>query len=363
VLAVFLTLAGTYLFKIVLSTFTLFMILVDSSRSGGEQRDGNDEERQALLSPDSVDAQRYQATPNGNGNRNADVHHRRPLQPLASSTGSAVGTVNATTGFQTSSISNDQNPTSATPDGQGDGQGFDSSGQSAASVTAQSTSGRALGRNVAAHMLKKDGEHKTLLTVVGTAVLALFIARVIATLFSAKVATDNAARWSSESGYCGVWRLNTTKSGKSKAVLNDIMYMREKEARAGEYARNCYGHATTLQSMHCDFFYRQKIKYDAAPVWDCSFAEEVCFPYQQSIVFDTGSVDINDIGVNSKHPYKFRRRTNCSALSVEDQYVHPETKNGATTYYYKYGTKGGDNYTYKTTGNPHDWHAPNYLVR
>jgi hypothetical protein len=360
VLAVFLSLSGTYVLKIVLSTFSRFMISIDSGKSGGLRHDGSDEERQTLLPSGSNDARGYRHATNEIGDAIAVSNTSTNRPPQSQTSVLSGGGVNG----QDYGTSDNQNHTPPVSNGQVIGQGAGLSGQSLVPGLSPTAGGRAVGRYVTANNLQNDGEHKTILTVIGTVVLAVFVARVIATLFSAKVATDKAVRWSSESGYCGVWRLNSTKAGEGAAALNDILYMREKEARAGEYARNCYGDANALQSLRCDFFYNQKIKYEAAPSWDCSFAEEVCLPRQRStITFDTGYVDINQIGINSKHPYKFRRRTNCSALSVEDQFVRPETKDGATTYYYEYGTKGSSNFTYKTTGNPHEWHAPNYLVR
>jgi len=120
-----------------------------------------------------------------------------------------------------------------------------------------------------------------------------------------------------------------------------------------------------LQSERCNFFYRPTIDYTSNPTWDCPFAsKEMCLPGQQAIQFRTGLIDPNDIGVNSRQMYRFRRNTTCAPLTWGDSFVRNETKNGKTAYYYHYGSKGNDyNYTYSTTGNPHDWHAPNYLVR
>lgn len=139
------------------------------------------------------------------------------------------------------------------------------------------------------------------MTLLGMGLSAFFVSRTIAGYFSAQVAADKTSRWDSDT--CGTWRLNSNASGERAAALNDILYMREKESRAGEYARNFYGPAnSTLQSMRWNFFYRKKIPYTAGRPWDCPFGDEVCSRYQPSITFDTGLIDANDIGVNSKSP-------------------------------------------------------------
>lgn len=357
ILAAFLTLGGTYVSKIALSTF---MLAWTKGREFGGQHYNRPDEERPLLSANNNDGPQDQNT----SNRNIHTHHSHSPQPQYTSNGGGAGIPHGTADIQASSTANDQPLTPITPRRQVTRLDPHSSEDDTASNLVHSSSGRAFLRNCFVHCQDENSTGRTVLTIIAFGLLAVFVGKIIAGIFAAKVASDNAALWSSESGYCGVWRLNSTKAGEGAAVLNDILYMRGKEARAGEYARNCYGDTTTLQSLRCNFFYRQKIKYNVAPSWDCSFAEEVCLPHQRStITFDTGLIDVNDIGVNSKYPYKFRRRSNCSALSVEDRFVRPEIKNGITTYFYEYGTKGNSNFTYKTTGNPHDWHAPNYLVR
>ncbi len=248
------------------------------------------------------------------------------------------------------------------PNGHQNSQAPDSSRQNGVTVSQTATGGRSYARNLVKHHLTKGAEHKTFLTLFGVLILTISVTLIIAGVFSARVATDRAALWYSE--HCGVWKFNSSAGGVEAATRHDI-YDRQKESRAGEYAQNCYGSANLLQSERCNFFYQPTIDYSSNPTWDCPFAsKEMCLEGQQAIEFRTGLLDPNGIGVNSKQMYKFRRNTTCAPLTWGDSFVRNETRGGRTTYYYHYGSKGSDyNYTYSTTGNPHDWHAPNYLVR
>jgi hypothetical protein len=197
----------------------------------------------------------------------------------------------------------------------------------------------------------------------GIVVLGVFVAWAIGSLFSTGIANNKTALWDSE--HCGVWKFNSSAAGFDAATRHDI-YDRQKEARAGEYAHNCYGSADLLKSGRCSLFYQPTIKYNREPRWDCPFtAREICVQGQQPLHFYTDLIDPNDIGINSKHLFKFRRNSTCTPLTWEDSYIRNKTaKNGETTYYYEFGSTGHNyNYTYSTTGNPHDWHAPSYVVR
>jgi len=189
-----------------------------------------------------------------------------------------------------------------------------------------------------------------------------FVAWAIGSLFTSGIANNRAALWDSE--YCGVWKFNSSEGGPDAATRHDI-YDRQKEARAGEYAQNCYESASLLKTGRCNFFYKPTIDYCVTPRWGCPFAKEMCVQGQEPIHFNTGLIDPNDIGINSAHLFKFRRHFTCTPLTWEDKYIRHETaENGETTYYYEFGSTGHSyNYTYSTTGNPHDWHAPNYVVR
>jgi hypothetical protein len=96
--------------------------------------------------------------------------------------------------------------------------------------------------------VRKFFEEKTML---GIVILGSFVAWVIGSLFSAGISDNRAARWDSK--YCGVWKFNSSAAGVDAATRHDI-YDRQKEARAGEYAQNCYGDGDILKSGRCNLF-------------------------------------------------------------------------------------------------------------
>ena len=236
-------------------------------------------------------------------------------------------------------------------------------GEVVASLYEQDPGGRDILARITRHVFRKDGEHKTWSVVLAFTVLAVFVSQIVAGVFSAKVATDRAALWSSN--HCGVWEFDSEGAGEGAATRADT-FERVKEARAGDYAQNCYADSDILDPTRCDFFYKPNISFTTSYTFDCPFPESsACVRGVPAVTFDTGPVDAGDIGINAKRPYKFRRRTTCTPLSTEYPYVRNETINGTTAYYYRYATRAdiGQDYMYTTIGNPFDWPAPAYNVR
>lgn len=207
------------------------------------------------------------------------------------------------------------------------------------------------------------------LIVLFTLIFGGWITWQIAAVFSARVATDRAALWSS--AHCGVWEFNSEKAGDD-ATTRAAVYNRGKEARAGEYARSCYETKNLLDTIDCHFFYRPNITYTTSYSWDCPFANStICAKGQQIVTFNTSSVDASQIGVNSKEPYKFRRATTCAVLNDAFPYIRNSTRNGETAYEYYYGKllDGGDpqeveyEYSWRTVGNPFETRAPVYRMQ
>jgi hypothetical protein len=112
--------------------------------------------------------------------------------------------------------------------------------------------------------------------------------------------------------------------------------------------------------------YRPRLPF-STPLYthDCPFQNEIC-GQNQTVTFTTDAIDAGELGINSKHPPKFRRSTSCVPLSMEYPFIQNETTNGVTTYYYYYGQKPLDNprsnYTFTTTGDPFDRLVPAYEV-
>ena len=164
---------------------------------------------------------------------------------------------------------------------------------------------------------------------------------------------------------CGLWVFDRKRGGDEAATRAGIHDL-DKETRAGEYAKNCYGIPDMFDAIQCNFLYRSKLSF-SPPLYttDCPFQNEIC-GQNQTVTFTTDTVDANDLGINSQHSPKFRRRTSCTPLSMEYPFIQNQTINGTTTYYYYYGEKPLHNpplnYTYTTSGDPFDRPAPAYDV-
>ena len=216
-----------------------------------------------------------------------------------------------------------------------------------------------------------SGSHATIMVIIGTALLAAFVAQTVANVFSADIATGRAAL--SSSTKCGIWAFDTDAGDEaaSRADLRDY----QKEARAGEYARSCYDSSNVTNSMRCDFFYYPSIAFTSKSLDKCPFESyDVCLGgLYSAVTFDTGLVDASQIGINFETTHKFRRKTTCSPLNMNYSYVRNKTSHDSSevTYYYYYGSTYDDttepptskDYTYKTSGNPFDWLAPVYSIK
>lgn len=234
--------------------------------------------------------------------------------------------------------------------------------KSAGLIIRDATSGRMLLANSSV-----TGVFALLLTIV----FGVFVAKVIAGVFSAEVAGDRYAKWSSQ--HCGIWGFDSDNAGDEAAARADV-FDREKEARSGQYAQSCYENSEMLQSMSCQFFSETNIPYsrDLTDPFHCPFDRGVCIPGTQSVTFRTPVVDSSRIGINAATTYKFRRTATCAPLSRASPYVTKETTNGSTRFHYNYGKLRDtfedppriiSNHTYSTAGDPFDQLAPVYNLR
>jgi hypothetical protein len=189
-----------------------------------------------------------------------------------------------------------------------------------------------------------------------------------AKIFVEKAETSKVARWSSQR--CGVWLYQGPRGsdGASRAGIRE----RQKEARAGEYAVNCYENPNSVTGTDCNFFYQPTIPYTVTYSWDCPFNSTICAD-AQSVTFRTGSdetglVDASVIGVNVPSPYKFRRNCTCAVLSSQYPFVTNESDSNSTTFYYNYGryyhydNRSWSDFTDYSKDNPFNWLAPDYRV-
>jgi hypothetical protein len=185
--------------------------------------------------------------------------------------------------------------------------------------------------------------------------------------FSSIVLDDSTALWSSK--HCGVYDFDDS-NGEAERARNDVYYL-QKEARAGDYARSCYGSTESSNlndfssPMQCGTFHQPKIPFSNWTTPGCvHFRGNVCKEGPLSITFDTGVIDSGALGINIERPYKFRRNTTCSILDVESR-VLKTLENGTIKYYYDFGRKKGwpNRYTYYTVGRPFDSTASGYSLK
>jgi hypothetical protein len=201
----------------------------------------------------------------------------------------------------------------------------------------------------------------------------------IAGVLTEKLGSDRLALLNSKT--CGLFEYNTDQGGEEDAARADA-WMSEKERRAAEYAQNCYGTEKDSKAMLCSFFYNATIGYtrmeDKCPFNNHSICSDGYQP-GAAIVFDTGLVDSDALGINANPTHKFRRMTTCAPLSAERPYVlHYTNSPSDHGYLYNYGSlwdptdcsrsppeppKLIDNFTMRISGHPFEWQAPAYRVK
>ena len=343
VVAVFLTLAGPYVFMILRSFFDWFWVWYNRGPHRAEERPLLERREAPENDGPAHDLGRAQSTRQANGG--SEVHNR------SSET-------------ETSPASNIRQAE----------QDSDQPAQNPFAILRSSQSGReTLGKFMKYSLLRGaniSGSHVFLMTLLGAAILTVFVAGVVANVFSAQIATDRAALLASS--HCGIWKIDE-KAGNETVSRADLMDL-QKEARAGDYAKYCYSSERSKGFRDCGFFYQPKIDYTTRSQDVCPFASpDICHDGLYSAVsFDTGLVSLNTIGINSEVDYKFRRRTICAPLSMDTSYVRNGSHdNDNPTFYYYFGNITDDmgcasrstEYTFTTSGKPFDWRVPGYSIR
>ncbi|KAI4151714.1 MAG: hypothetical protein LQ340_003339 [Diploschistes diacapsis] len=231
------------------------------------------------------------------------------------------------------------------------------------SVLESSESNRQIVWRFVRHAFKEGFEpsQATGVVFVTSVLFGLFIAWVIAGLFSARIATDRAALSSSTT--CGIWQFDDEDAG-DEAAYRDQLHDYHKEATAGQYARNCYN-GTGEDSAACSMFYQQSIPYYVKRLQECPFSAELCAKgLFTALELDTGQVDAMTICVNARPSFKFRRNTVCSPLNMSSEYIKQTMAyKNVSTYRYYYGPTEHAKYTFETTGDAFQWLDPAYSVK
>lgn len=216
-------------------------------------------------------------------------------------------------------------------------------------------------RNSLDGLKKQTRSPDILVIVIVTIFFGVFVGYVVASTFSAKIASDRAGLASSQ--YCGIWQFDD-KAGKEAADRDDL-YNYQKEARASQYARTCYNTPNPNDPFSCRIFYNQSIEFDTKTDQPCPFASsELCSGgLYSAVLFDTGLIDASVIGVNAPVTHKFRRTTSCSPLNMSKPYIVSSEGTNNTDYQYYYGSKDDIEYTFNTSGRPFEWLVPVYSVK
>lgn len=141
--------------------------------------------------------------------------------------------------------------------------------------------------------------------------IVCFIAYSVAGVFSTEVPEDKSRLLASKD--CGSWSLSDDADAQEQDL--DDLYQAQKEARASDYARACYGAQSVASPDHCTFFYSQNITYSVKHDQPCPFHDpKICVRPFSAATFTTGLVDATYIGINVENAPKFRRSTTCAPL-------------------------------------------------
>lgn len=173
-----------------------------------------------------------------------------------------------------------------------------------------------------------------------------------------------------DSKFCGSWSLMPGLGEPVKA--DDALYRSEKERRAGEYARACYGSRSAASPDQCTFFGTQSINYKTTKV-GCPFRDKtICAGGNAPIArrFTTDLVDARQIGINAPNAPKFNRTSICVPLNLDHGYVMeipPDKYHYDYRHEYHLGARNSShfysNYTYRTSGDPFNTGLPAYSVK
>src|SRR6202000_160272 len=135
-----------------------------------------------------------------------------------------------------------------------------------------------------------------------------------------------------------------------------------REARAAEYASDCYNSTGLSYNNDCSYFYQPVIPcLKRKETWGCPFHDnDICAKDSMQVTFETEWVDASVVGINTPDAFSFRRKTTCAALNVDPPFVREVDTGGERAFYYYYGEKSSGGvvdtaYTYNSSGNPYKW--------
>lgn len=193
--------------------------------------------------------------------------------------------------------------------------------------------------------------------------IALFLVFSLGVVAPPLMTPGKSALWASD--VCGIWEFPTWDATDEEATKKDVI-LRQKEARAGEYAKYCYEPWSSNQPLpvYCSFFARKSIQFDTKRSHRCPFRNQYVCLESEVVTFDTGLLPASVLGINQKNPRRFRRTATCAPLNVSEPYVLESTQDGIPTFQYLYGSKvDSGKPLFDTTGDPFNWTVPTYDAR
>lgn len=169
----------------------------------------------------------------------------------------------------------------------------------------------------------------------------------------------------SKSRPCGVWSLRPKVSGEEQD--KDDLVQTQKEIRAGQYARDCYGDQSIVRPGRCNFFENQTISYQTFLNQPCPFKDSsYCNGAYTAVRFSTGPTSARVLGMNSPNLPTFTRTTTCVPLNMRRGFVKQVPPDDQFRFDYflgqTNGSRGMHEYTFRQFGDPFKWDVPAYSL-
>jgi len=185
-------------------------------------------------------------------------------------------------------------------------------------------------------------------------VVGLPILLIVASIFSASLATDSTALSSSDK--CGSYIYKPDSTGCSVKLLE---FERKAEAEAAFYAMSCY--SSSSNSDYCSKFYNQSISYPEGRHVDCPFTGDVCLGGKKpAYQLSTGLVSGSILGINARNPFFFSRTMTCAPIVNNENYVNiSHSSRGFDQWEYWYG-RSLSNYTWANPVQESHWEIKGY---
>lgn len=173
----------------------------------------------------------------------------------------------------------------------------------------------------------------------------------------------------SGSNTCGVWGLRD--NAKPSAQDADASVQGQRESRASQYARDCYGPRSTISINQCLAFKERRIpQTNIQTGQQCPFINETYCPGTgyTAVKFETEYVDATVIGVNTNPPPKFKRTAMCVPLDLKAGFAEDLGEGRRKGEWgYRLGHKSSDeyksNYTFEQFGDPFSYDVRSYTMR